>query len=78
MLNRLCNDYLIDSYIKANSLDLEPYFIFLIEQELSKRGLSSKQSHCSYSNSQVVNINADIFSDRNKTTYSYCTKIAQT
>ena len=44
MLKKLSDDYLIDCYIKANSLGLEPYFIFLIEQELPKRGLSSIQS----------------------------------
>ncbi|MBU7591253.1 sporulation histidine kinase inhibitor Sda [Metabacillus halosaccharovorans] len=41
MLNKLSDDILISSYVKANSLDLDQYFIFLIEQELTKRELSS-------------------------------------
>ena len=45
MLNKLSNDILISSYVKANSLDLDQYFIFLIEQELSKRELLSKDEH---------------------------------
>ena len=48
MLYKLSDEILIDAYIKATSLDLDPYFIFLIEEELSKRGLSSIRSQCSY------------------------------
>ncbi|MCM3440225.1 sporulation histidine kinase inhibitor Sda [Metabacillus halosaccharovorans] len=45
MLNKLSDDILISSYVKANSLDLDQYFIFLIEQELTKRELLSKDEH---------------------------------
>ncbi|MCV9888733.1 sporulation histidine kinase inhibitor Sda [Metabacillus halosaccharovorans] len=45
MLNKLSDDILISSYVKANLLDLDQYFIFLIEQELSKRDLLSKDEH---------------------------------
>ncbi|HWJ79511.1 MAG TPA: sporulation histidine kinase inhibitor Sda [Niallia sp.] len=41
MLHNISNDFLIDSYKKANSLGLDHYFIFLLEQELFKRDLST-------------------------------------
>lgn len=41
MLNKLSDDILISSYVKAKLLDLDQYFILLIEQELTKRELSS-------------------------------------
>lgn len=39
MLHNLSDDYLIDAFIKAISLDLDHYFVGLIDQELCKRGL---------------------------------------
>ena len=47
MFHKLRNDQLIDAYIKAITLDLDPYFILLIENELAKRGLSSIQKQIS-------------------------------
>lgn len=64
MLHKLSDDFLIKSYIRAISLDLDQYFIFLIEQELSKRGLISIQSQCSHSTAKAVKVYADSYRDR--------------
>lgn len=62
MFHKLSDDYLIDAYIRAVSLGLDPYFIFLIEKELSKRGLSSIQSQSSNSTVKVEKV----YKDRNQ------------
>ena len=39
---RLSDDLLIESYFKAKELQLNPYFIHLLETEIRKRSLVSK------------------------------------
>ncbi|WP_342513147.1 sporulation histidine kinase inhibitor Sda [Sporosarcina sp. FSL K6-1522] len=39
---RLSDDLLIESYFKAKELQLNPYFIHLLETEIRKRSLLNK------------------------------------
>jgi hypothetical protein len=59
MLQKLSNGFLIDAYLKANSLNLDHYFIFLIEKELSNRGLSCIRSQYSYLTTKAVKVNSE-------------------
>lgn len=54
MFHKLSDNSLIDAYIKANSLDLDHYFISLIEKELTKRGLSSIRLQCCHAANKAV------------------------
>lgn len=44
MLNKLSRDLLISSYKKAKMLNLDSYFIFLLETEIQKRRKQCKEN----------------------------------
>jgi|GEM_PF-4836967 len=73
MLHKLSNGFLIDAYLKAITLNLDHYFIFLIEKELSERGLSSIHS---YSTTEEVKVISDCRSNRPHT-LELCTTSVQ-
>lgn len=39
MIKRLNNQILLDSYVKAKELELDFYFIFLLEEEIQRRNI---------------------------------------
>lgn len=47
MMEHLSDELLLESYQKANELNLSPDFIHLIEQEISRRSLWNKKEYSS-------------------------------
>ncbi|WP_106497078.1 sporulation histidine kinase inhibitor Sda [Lentibacillus sp. Marseille-P4043] len=41
-MEHLSNELLLESYRKANELNLSPDFLYLIEQEINRRSLTHK------------------------------------
>ncbi|MCM3440216.1 sporulation histidine kinase inhibitor Sda [Metabacillus halosaccharovorans] len=60
MFQKIRDDHLMDAYMKSIELNLDPHFIFLIEKELSKRGLYPIQNQRVKSSTRAVKR----FSDR--------------